>query len=112
MSTHETNQTETFDDGGPLRFERRLSDRWSIDGVATAFELAGEGFGRTHTLRMLDYSTEGIGAICETVISPGTSVSIGFQSPGYPARRGMIIRCLPCGEGYRMAVIFEQRMAA
>ena len=97
---------------GPLRFERRQADRWSIDGVATAFELAGEHFGRTHTLRMLDYSDVGIGAVSDTVISPGTAVSIGFQSPGYIARRGTISRCIPCGEGYRTAILFEQRLAA
>ena len=112
MSTGHTSRMEPIDGGGPLRFERRQADRWPIDGVATAFELAGDGFGRTHTLRMLDYSNDGIGAVSDTVIAPGTTVSLGFQSPGYPARRGTIARCLPCGEGYRVAVIFEQRMAA
>jgi hypothetical protein len=100
------------DPPGPLRFERRQSDRWTIDGAATAFELAGDGFGRTHALRMLDYSDLGMGAISDSVIAPGTTISVGFQSPGYLARRGTVARCLPCGDGYRIAVLFEQRLAA
>ena len=96
----------------PLKFERRQSDRWPIDGVATAFQLAGDGFGQMHTLKMVDYSDGGIGAMSQTVLTPGTMVSLGFQSPGYMARRGVVHRCEPCGDGYRVAVIFEQRMAA
>ena len=99
-------------DGGPLQFERRQSDRWNVDGVATAFEVAGDGFGRTHTLRMLDCSHGGLGAVSESMITPGTTVSIGFQSPGYLARRGTVARCMPSGDGYRLAIYFEQRLAA
>ncbi len=97
---------------GPLRFERRRTDRWPLDGVATAFELAGEGFGRTHGLRMLDCSEEGMGAVSDTVVCPGTTVSVAFQAPGYPARRGFVSRCRPCGDGYRMAIVFDRRLAA
>ncbi len=96
----------------PLRFERRQLDRWGLDGIATAFELGGEAFGRMHTLKMIDYSDLGMGAASETVIPPGTEVSVGFQSPGYIAKRGTVIRCLPNGDGYRVAVGFEQRLAA
>ena len=96
----------------PLRFERRQFDRWGLDGVATAFELGGNTFGRMHTLKMIDYSDMGMGAATDTVIPPGTTVSVGFQTPGYIAKRGTVIRCLPCGDGYRVAVGFEQRLAA
>jgi hypothetical protein len=95
-----------------LKFERRQMDRWQVGGVATAFELAGDSFGRMHTLRMVDYSDEGFGATSPSMLTPGTSVSIGFQEPGYMAKRGTIIRCEPVGEGYRIGVVFERRMAA
>ena len=75
-------------------------------------ELGGEGFGRMHTLKMLDYSDDGMGASCDSVITPGTTISVGFQAPGYMARRGSVIRCIPCGDGYRVAIGFEQRLAA
>lgn len=104
--------TDMDDAPPPLRFERRQSDRWPQEGAATAFELAGSAFGRMHTLRMRDFSHHGMAAVSDTVISPGTSVSVGFQSPGCLARRGVVLRCLPCGDGYEVAVCFEQRMAA
>lgn len=97
---------------GTLRFERRRTDRWPLDGVATAFELAGDGFGRTHALRLLDCSDEAIGALSDTVVRPGTTVSVGFHAPGYSARRGVVSRCRPCGDGYRVAILFERRLAA
>ena len=97
---------------GPYRFERRQGDRWSLAGVATAFELAGERFGRTHTLRRCDYSGGGLGGVSDTAIAPGTSVSLGFETRGYPARHGVVARCMPCGEGYRVAICFELRRAA
>jgi hypothetical protein len=112
MPTRQLRQPAASQDHQPLRFERRQSDRWRLDGVATAFELGGEAFGRMHTLRMLDYSDGGVGAQCDSVLPPGTPVSIGFQSPGYIARRGVVTRCRPCGEGYRIAIEFEQRLAA
>jgi hypothetical protein len=96
----------------PLRFERRQADRWPLGGVATAFELAGDSFGRMHTLRTADYSHDGMGALTDDVIQPGSLVSIGFQEPGYTAKRGTVVRCLPCGDGYRVGIVFEHRLAA
>ena len=96
----------------PLRFDRRRHHRWRVPGAATAFRLAGERFGERHELRDLDYSQDGLGAISPSVLEPGTIVSIGFRAPGYPGQRGVVLRCLPCGEGYRVAVQFELRLAA
>jgi hypothetical protein len=114
VSTAEESSNVAFHEDAPepLRFERRQSDRWPIGGVATAFELAGEHFGRMHTLRPADYSHHGMGAIADDVIQPGSLVSIGFQEPGYTAKRGTVVRCLPCGDGYRVGIVFEQRLAA
>jgi len=102
----------TCDDQGPYRFERRQCDRWAVDGVATAFVVGGERFGRTYRLRMQDYSDSGLGAIVDEPLTPGTAVSIDIQKPGYAARRGVVARCLPNGDGYRLAIVFELRMAA
>lgn len=96
----------------PLRFERRGVDRWPTHGVANAFRLSGEKFGCIHELSILDWSHDGLGAICDSVIEPGTCVSLGFQAPGNPAKRGIVLRCTPCGKGYRVAIQFEARLAA
>jgi hypothetical protein len=97
---------------GHLPPERRLSDRWPLEGVATAFRLAGERFGDMHELRLIDYSPRGMGAVSHSVIEPGTIVSIGFQAPGYPAKRGEVVGCHPCGQGYRISIEFHAGLAA
>ncbi|UCD74978.1 MAG: PilZ domain-containing protein [Phycisphaerales bacterium] len=101
-----------LDQTTPLRFERRCIERWPMEGAATAFGLAGEHFGHIHEMTMCDYSHGGMGAISDTPIEPGTQVSVGFQQPGVVARRGVIRRCYPCGNGYRVGIQFELRQAA
>jgi len=96
----------------PLKFERRMSDRWPADIAGTAFELGGNSFGHMHQIKVLDYSGGGLGAISDTPLNPGSVVSIGFAALGMYAKRGTVLRCTPCGEGYRISVQFEQRLAA
>lgn len=107
-----TEDSELDTDSGPLRFDRRTGDRWPVQCEATAFRLSGEGFGRFHELRVTDMAHQGMGAICQTPVEPGSLVTVGFENPGYLARRGTVVRCTPCGQGYRVAVRFEQRLAA
>ena len=95
-----------------LRFERRQTDRWPMRTAATAFRIGGHDFGQSHDLKVLDYSYSGMGAISSSVIEPGTKVSLGFAAPGCLAKRGTVLRCTPCGEGYRVAIEFEARLAA
>ena len=97
---------------GPLRFDRRRNDRWPAHGVATAFQVSGDRFGAIHALKLMDYSNEGLGAQCESIIEPGAIVTLGFSNPGCLARRGTVVRCRPCGQGYRVAIRFEHRLAA
>jgi hypothetical protein len=99
-------------DAGPYRFERRQVDRWPAQGQATAFCLTGDSFGRIHDLSLLDYSHDGLAAISNAPIAPGTEMSMGFAAPGHLAKRCTVLRCEPCGEGYRIAVQFQMRMAA
>lgn len=104
--------TPLLNDEGPLPFEQRDHDRWRIDGVATVFRVGGERFGQMISVRTIDYSDRGIGAISHEPIEPGAVVSVGFQAPGYAAKRGMVTSCRPCGEGYRVGIAFEARLAA
>lgn len=92
--------------------ERRGHDRWNVQGIATAFCIAGEHFGEMYELHMLDYSEQGLGATCDSAIPPGSVISIGFQAPGYLAKRGEVIQCLPCGHGYRLGIRFDSLAAA
>lgn len=103
---------EDEDPPAPLPFDRRRNDRWPTDGSARAVLLDSENFGQMKQLALLDYSTGGLGAICSSPINPGTTVSIGYNSPGAGIQRGTVVRCLPCGNGYRVAIRFECRLAA
>ena len=96
----------------PLRFERRRHERFTVPGEVTAIRIDGERFGERHDLKMLDYSPDGLGAISPTVLEPGAMVSVVFQAGEQPALRGLVLRCLPCGNGYRVAIRFELRRAA
>ena len=109
-----SNASDLRDSGeaASLAFERRRSPRNTICGVATVMRVAGDDFGQMHELTMLDFSVEGMGGTSDTAIEPGAIVSVGFEAPGYPARRGEVSRCTPCGNGYRVAVRFQQRLAA
>jgi hypothetical protein len=95
-----------------LRFEQRHDDRWPMQGAATLFRLGGERFGEMVNLHMEDFSPRGMGATSDTPIEPGAVVSVGFSAPGYPAKRGVVVSCVPCGRGYRVGVLFEARLAA
>ena len=108
----EVDEVDPADEHAVLRFERRRVDRWRLDGHATAFVLSGDHFGHMQELQMIDYSSDGLGAVCDGPMPPGAEVSIGFSAPGHAAKRGRVIRCLPCGEGYRVAVQFQLRLAA
>ncbi len=99
-------------DSSPLRFERRQLDRWPQSGVAAAYGAAGKHFGRRYVLRMLDVSAAGMGAKADRPIEVGTVVTVAFAAPGHPVRHGVVTRCLACGEGYRVAIQFETRLAA
>lgn len=98
-------------DGLP-RFERRRDDRWSLDGIAIAHVNGGVAFGRRHVLRLLDGSVGGLGAKCATSIAPGTIVTVSFPAPGRPVIQATVLRCLPAGDGYRVAIGFDGLRAA
>ncbi len=97
---------------GTLRFERRCADRWPAGGVATAHRSGGDRFGDAYRLRLIDRSCEGLGAVCNRPIEPGAVVAVGFGAPGEPVRPGVVLRCLPCGDGYRLAIRFDRLLAA
>ena len=94
------------------RFERRSEDRWPASGFAVAHLVSGDRFGERCPLRLCDESREGVGALSNRAVEPGTPVTLGFSEPAQPFRSGVVLRCLACEEGYRIAIRFERRMAA
>ena len=86
--------------------DRRHSPRAHVEGCATAFCLGHHNFGQIHTLRTFDYGEGGVAAYSETPIPLGCDVTVGFEARNCLAERGTVLRCQPCGEGYRVAIRF------
>jgi len=95
-----------------LRFERRHAPRQPCRGIAIVTDLSGEHWGERHEVRLGDLGSGGIGGIADRPIPPGTAVTVWLPDAGGAFRRGVVVRCLPCGRGYRVGLAFEQRMAA
>lgn len=110
----DNDRNEAFDDDAPasLRFERRTIDRWPVHGSATAVRVGGSHFGQAHELKLNDASADGLGATCDTVLEPGTMVSVRLAEPGALFRQAVVLRCQPCGSGYRVGLQFALRAAA
>lgn len=105
-------QPDADDEPRTYRLDRRFCDRWPVNGGAVAFEAGGAGFGRRHPLRLLDESPGGLGARSSDPLTPGTVVTVAISEPGAPVRQGVVLRCLPCGDGYRVGIEFARAMAA
>lgn len=87
-------------------------EHWDLPGCATAFCLGGDIFGTMANLTELRYGPDGLIATSNEPLEAGCNVSLGFEAHGYTARRGEVIACRPHGEGFRIAVRFEHRLAA
>lgn len=85
---------------------------WDLPGCATAFCLGADIFGTMWHLTGLRYGEAGLVADCVEPIEPGSRISLGFEAPGYVAKRGEVVACRELGSSFRVAVRFEQRLAA
>ena len=112
MSENHDHPYDEFDIPPTLKLERRSMDRWPAHGSATATCLGGDRFGQMHRLQLADCSDDGLGATSDTVLEPGTMVSVGFQTPGSLSRQAVVLRCRPCGNGYRIGLQFAMKQAA
>jgi hypothetical protein len=113
MAEADINSPKSADsDVQALRFERRSGVRLAYEGAATFFRLGGERFGEMHETRVLEYGEDGMSAVSDVPLAPGTLVSIGFENRSFRAQRGVVCRCSACPEGYRISVRFEGRAAA
>jgi hypothetical protein len=85
---------------------------WPLRGCATAFCLGAERFGQIANLTAIRFGGGGVVADAAEEIPPGAAVSLGFEAPGYHARRGEVVACRPGSEGFRIAIRFDARLAA
>ncbi|MBL9120663.1 MAG: hypothetical protein JNL80_12200 [Phycisphaerae bacterium] len=87
-----------------------------LDGVATAFGLFGDDWGRIHELVGVAIMGDWLEAEACEELRTGMIVCVGFQAHGQIARRGVVEFCEPMGAGpdvgYRLRIRLEARLAA
>lgn len=93
--------------------EQEIADRaWELPGCATSFRLDAGEFGAMSHLTDLRLTEDGLLASTVDWIDPGAQISLGFEASGQVARRGEVIACRQDGSVNRIAIRFEQRLAA
>lgn len=83
-----------------------------IPGSATVFHLEGDDFGVMHEVVELALCGDGVEGTSPEPVVPGSVVSLGFEAPGHPARRGEIVDCVRCDEGWKIGIAFDAQAAA
>jgi hypothetical protein len=104
--------------GDSLRWERRRSARHALQGQVTSVHIPAPNqlSRKICSLRLLNLSDDGLGAVCGEPIPRGRPITIYFTSHG-PERGfemvGVVTRCQPHpAGGYDLGVQFAVRAAA
>lgn len=87
----------------PLKFNRRAGVRRRVQGEAMA---AGYGRAGSITVRvvLIDASYSGIGVDSPVEFEVGTEIKLHFNGQVLAGRHGLVARCDPRGEGYRVGI--------
>lgn len=96
----------------PIPFERRAHERHETLGELEAVRSDGLCFPATMRLKMIDESFGGVAARVDRPLPPGARLSVRTCPVTGQWRQGVVVRCCPSGEGYRVGIAFERRKAA
>lgn len=100
-----------------LPFERRRERRRTTRGQVTALRTATTrgDTNRICSLRLVDMSDSGLGAVVSEPLDIGSTIAVFFPPHG-PERGfdlyGQVVRCQPCSEGHELGIRFDARAAA
>jgi len=103
---------EERDPLAPIRFERRRSERCPVIGTLESVRSDGLAPPIVIQLRLLDESSGGLAAVSDAPLAPGARLRIRTCPVTGVWRDGVVIRCVPNGAGYRVALAYERRRAA
>jgi len=104
--------------GPDTRDERRMFQRTPADYEVKATRMDHSLRARLQPqlqLRLNDLSAGGLSGTCETPLETGEQVAIAFPSKWPHAAWdafGRVVRCLPTGNGYKVALAFDPLPAA
>lgn len=110
---HKLNPPRELDEApAPLKFERRASARYGAIGTLEAMSCDGEKPPSMIRLSLIDESAGGIAAMTQSPMAPGSRLRVRTCPVTGMWCDGVVIRCSPAGQGYRVALAFERRRAA
>lgn len=75
-----------------------------LPGGATVFHLDGDRFGSMQALVDLSISEDVLEARADEQVPQGSVISLGFESPGTPARRGEVVHCDRHGDRWHVGI--------
>lgn len=100
--------------GDTLRFDRRRAPRTPAEGegVAACMPTTQKGGGKVVPIRVLDSSFGGAGLATGVPIEVGTPMTVVLRTPAPRVRSGVVVRCEPATDGFRVGLAFAAARVA
>ncbi len=112
MSTNASIRFAPMIEPKPWKPERRLESRQPAGGRAIVTIREQGQMPILAPVELLDASEHGVGIRSEKPAMPGAAVRLYFHGEVMPGRTGVVARCDRDGEGWRLGVRCDMRMAA
>lgn len=87
-----------------LPFDRRRARRRIAAGTVMATITTPDGASTLARVRLQDISSTGVGLRCDGPLPMGTVVAVYSEGSRFPSASGMVVRCLPMGDAYRIGL--------
>lgn len=95
-----------------LKLDRRASSRTARRDSAMAAFFDDDGALSLTRVEVTDESRGGLGLVCPVEVPKGTRFSLYTTGCQLPHTTGVVARCAPQGEDFRIGLRCDQRMAA
>jgi hypothetical protein len=96
----------------PFKLERRREDRHEAEGsLHASYSTGPDHFGITN-LELVDRSSHGLGALTNSPIDPGTTVTICPEGSSVPWLSARAVRCIKQGDRFCIGLCYSGPAAA
>lgn len=104
--SHEQDNRET------LPFDRRRTRRRIAAGTVMATMTTPDGTSTLTRVRLQDLSTTGVGLRSDVPVPIGTVVAVYSSGSRFPSATGLVVRCIPMGDAFRLGLDRRLRQVA
>jgi hypothetical protein len=94
-----------------FKIDRRTSERVRRTGAAMAAFFDEDGALSLTRVELVDVSEGGMGLVCPVDVEPGVRFSL-YWGTSHPHSTGVVVRCSPEGEDFRVGLRCDGRLAA